>query len=88
MSTSSLPDSRHGVANSLVECFTPEVARRVVALRLDPTTDARMELLAEKANEGRLTSEERDEYESLNADLLWLSTIQALARAYLRQPGA
>ena len=37
----------------LTECFTPEVAVRVVGLRARPEIEARIEELATKANEGQ-----------------------------------
>ena len=38
----------------VTQCFTPEVAERLIALRPDPTIQAKIEELAEKANEGQL----------------------------------
>jgi hypothetical protein len=46
-------------------CFTPQVAKRIVELRLDPELTARIELLGEKANEGALTPAEDDEYNEM-----------------------
>ncbi len=44
----------------LAACLTPEVARRIVDLRLDdPSTLERLDYLREKANEGMLTEQER-----------------------------
>ena len=48
----------------MVQTFTPEVARSLIQLRADPELQARMDELAEKCNEGRLTAEEREEYET------------------------
>ena len=44
--------------------FTPEVAKALVELRADPALQARMDELAEKCNEGQLTPDEREEYET------------------------
>jgi len=38
--------------------------QRIVELRIDPEIQARVEVLADKANEGLLSEEERDEYKS------------------------
>ena len=45
----------------LASCLTPEVAQQVVALRADPEVQARLDDLADKANEGRLSAEESQE---------------------------
>jgi hypothetical protein len=47
---------------SLAECFTPEVARRVVDLRFDQDLQSRFDELADKCNEGAPSAEEREEY--------------------------
>jgi hypothetical protein len=39
----------------VVRTLTPKVAKAVVELRADPELQARMDELAEKCNEGRLT---------------------------------
>ncbi|MBU4398186.1 MAG: DUF896 domain-containing protein, partial [Planctomycetes bacterium] len=46
----------------VTQCFTPEVAERLVALRADAETQARIEELAGKANEGELSPDELAEY--------------------------
>ncbi len=64
----------------LTACLTPEVAQRIVDLRLDdPSTLQRLEYLREKANEGTLTNPEQVEYEGFveGNDLLMLIKDQA-----------
>jgi hypothetical protein len=68
----------------MVQTFTPEVARSLVRLRADPESQARMDELAEKCNEGRLTSEEREEYETSVRFANYLAIIQAKARRLLK----
>ena len=61
-------------------CLTPEVAQRIVDLRLDdPSTLERLDYLREKANEGTLTDEERTEYDGFveGNDLVMLIKDQA-----------
>jgi len=58
-------------------------ARRALAIRADPVTRARVEVLAEKCNEGQLTPEERAEYECYVSTSTLLATVQAKARALL-----
>ena len=39
----------------VTQCFTAEVAKRLISLPPDPTVQARIAELAEKANEGQLS---------------------------------
>jgi hypothetical protein len=66
-------------------CFTPQVAERIVGLRLDPDLTARIELLASKANEGALTVEEEEEYKDYVEGGDMLALLQAKARRFLKQ---
>jgi len=50
------------VLDPLAECLNSEAARRIVNLSIDPEIQARVAVLAERSNEGELTSEERAEY--------------------------
>jgi hypothetical protein len=54
-------------------------------LQADPDAQARMEILAEKANEGTLSAEERREYESWVRAGTMISLLQAKARLYLKR---
>ncbi len=50
-------------------CLDAESARKLVDLRIDPAVQARVDVLAEKANEGLLTEPERAEYAAyINTD--------------------
>jgi hypothetical protein len=64
----------------VVRTLTPEVAKAIVELRADPEVQARMDELAEKCNEGRLTPDERDEYETNILFGNFIAIIQAKAR--------
>ena len=48
----------------LCRCLDAESAKKVVEMRIDPVVQARVNVLAERANEGLLTPEERAEYEA------------------------
>lgn len=76
------------VLDPLVECLTPEAARTVVALRADPELQARLDQLADRANEGSLTTAERAEYEKLRATFHMVTLFQSKARQLLnaKQP--
>ena len=53
----------------LSRCLNAESAKRVAELRIDPVVQARVDVLAERANEGLLSPDERSEYEAyINAD--------------------
>jgi hypothetical protein len=45
----------------VADCLTPEVAERIAALRAEPVAQARIDYLAELANEGQLTETQRAE---------------------------
>jgi len=51
-----------GLWDPLTRCFDAESTRRVSELRIDPTVQSRIDSLAERANEGVLSEEERAEY--------------------------
>lgn len=72
------------ILDPVTDCFTPQVARRLAELRADQKTQARLDLLAEKANEGQLTPEEDIEYKQSIDAIDVLAILQAKARAYLR----
>jgi len=74
--------------DSLIEpftdCLTPEAAAKIVGVRADSATQARIDELAEKANEGLLTDDERDDYDRLLAWFHIVTILQAKARRVLR----
>jgi hypothetical protein len=68
--------------------FTPELARQLADFRADPQTQAHIEELAEKCNEGLLTPDEREEYEAYVSAINFVSILQAKARRILKQSAA
>lgn len=62
-----------------------DVARRIVNLEADEALQQRVEHLARKANEGELTPQEREEYNTYVEAGDVLATLQALARRTLQQ---
>ncbi len=66
-------------------CFTTEGAQALAELQADPVAQARVEELAEKCNEGQLTTEERLEYETYVHVGNLIGILQAKARLYLKQ---
>ena len=67
------------------ECLTPEVAQRIANLQLDSQSQARLDELAAKANEGQLTDDERQEYEEFIEGIDLMGILKARARTVLTQ---
>ena len=73
------------ILDPLAECFTPQVAHRLIELTADPQTQVHLDVLANKANEGQLTADEDAEYKQAIDAIDMVAILQAKARAYLRQ---
>lgn len=71
------------VLEPIGQCLTPGVARKLVALRADPDLQARIDELANKSNQGRLSHEERTEYETYVRAIHFLTALQSKARRLL-----
>jgi hypothetical protein len=69
----------------LTDCLTPEVAQRIVNLQLDAQSQARLDELAAKANDGQLTDDERQEYEEFVEGIDLMGILKARARTVLAQ---
>jgi len=67
----------------MADAFTPEVARRIVELRAEPTLQAHIDALADKASRGTLTPEEERDYRSCIEAADIIGIIQAKARRFL-----
>ena len=77
-----------GILDALSRCLDAESAGRVVDFEIDPETQARVGILAKRANEGLLTADERAEYEAfVNLDD-FLSVLQLKARRQLQTNGS
>lgn len=77
------------VLNRLLEplgqLLSPEVARKVVKYRFDAKSQAHINKLARKCNEGLLTESERREYETYVHTIDFIAILQAKARALLKR---
>lgn len=67
----------------VLDCLTPDVAQRMVDTKVDQQTQAHIDELAEKANEGELTDAERSEYESCVEAIDLVAILKAKARRVL-----
>jgi len=65
---------------ALSHCLDTESARRITEFRIDPGVQARVDLLAEKANQGDLTHDERSEYEAFINASDFISILKLKAR--------
>jgi len=54
-----------GLLGPLSRCLDAESARRVIEFRVDSAVQKKVDSLAERANEGLLSEDERTEYEAL-----------------------
>ena len=82
MSTTVLDRFLDPVAN----CLTPDVAQSIVSVGIDAQTQTRLDELADKANLGTLTEEERIEYEEYVEGMDFIGILKAKARKVLEQP--
>ncbi len=64
--------------------LTPEVAKRLVGFRADAKSQARLDELAEKCREGRLSDKERAEYDTYLSAIDFVTVLQAKARSVLK----
>lgn len=68
-------------------CFNLDVARALLSLRVSDNTQARVNELAEKCNEGQITPEEQNEYQAYIQASTLIGILQAKARRVLQQTG-
>ncbi len=86
----SRPDDKmlDGLFDALSRCLTPSVARKIVGVRAAPELQARIDELAVKCNEGRLTVEEQAQYESFVRAIHFVTILQSRARRLLARTQA
>ena len=80
MSTLETNEGLARLLDPLAECFSPEVAKKVAALEADNQVQARIDELAEKANEGTLTDKEDAEYMAYIRAMDVVAVLQKKAR--------
>jgi hypothetical protein len=71
------------VSSSLNE----DAARKLIGLKADAKTQARVAALARRCNEGQLSTEEREEYETYVMAGEFIAILQAKARNLLARRG-
>ena len=83
MSPSALAAVLDRLLDPVGRALNREAAEKLVALRADAKTQAVIDKLAAKCNEGRLTAAEREQYESFVVAGDVLAVLQTKARAVL-----
>lgn len=86
MSSPSSPGLLEALADSVAACLDAPSLRAIANMELDPKTRNRLDELAEKANEGQLSADERVEYQSFIGVSEFLGLAQLRARARLGLP--
>lgn len=66
----------------LGECFSREGAQRVLSLRIDAATQAKLDDFATRNKEGKLSAKERAEYDSCIRALDVIAILQTKARSF------
>jgi hypothetical protein len=72
-----------GLLEPLSRCLDAASARRILDLKVDPPVQERIDTLAERANEGTLSDNERSEYEALINAADFISILKIKAQLHL-----
>ena len=72
----------------VTQCLTPDVARRIAALRASPRMQSKLDDFADKCSEGTLTAAERSEYDTCVRAINFIGLLQAKARAVIAADAA
>jgi hypothetical protein len=87
MKDASAVDVLNDLLDPLTRCLDAESARRVAEFRVSPNVEEKIRVLAEKANEGLLTEDERADYEAIinTADII--SILKLKTERHLKSNG-
>ena len=88
MNTARTSDLLDRLLDPVGRCLTADAAQRLVDLRADPALQRRVDRLADRANEGELTADEREEYETYISAANLIAILQAKARDALARDAA
>ena len=83
MTTTQLPTLGQ-LLDPLGDCFSKDMAERILALRIDAVNQAKLDDYAVRNKEGRLTAKERAEYDTCIQALDVIAILQSKARAILK----
>ena len=88
MNTARTSDLLDRLLDPVGRCLTADAARQLVDLRADPALQRCVDRLADRANEGQLTANEREEYEAYISAANLIAILQAKARDALARETA
>ena len=77
-----------GLLDPLSRCLDAESAQRVVEFSFDPAVQARIDTLAERANDGVLSEEEGAEYDAFINAADFISILKLKVRRQLNSNGS
>lgn len=78
-----MTDTLDRLLDPVSRCLTPEAARALVNLRADPSIQARLDELADRNTENRLSPEEREQYDLYLSTVSVITVLQSKARMIL-----
>ncbi len=79
-----MTDTLDRLLDPVSRCLTPEAARALVNLRADPSIQARLDELADRNTENRLTPDEREQYDLYLSAISVITVLQSKARMILK----
>lgn len=79
------PEALEKLLKPVSRSLNREAAEKLLLLRVDAKTQSRLDKLARKSNEGRLTDAERAEYEAWVWAIDFIGILQSQARERLSQ---
>ena len=88
MGDRSVPTALDGLLEPLSRCLDAESAQRIAEFRVDPAVQARIGVLAERANDGVLSDDEQGEYEALISAADFISILKLKAQRQLKSNGS
>lgn len=87
MGNSTVATAMDSLLDPLSRCLDAESAQRVAEFRIDPVVQARIDILAQRANDGVLNEEERAEYEAYTNAADFISILKLKTRRQLNSNG-
>jgi len=87
MSDASSVDLLNDLLDPLSRCLDADSARRVAEFRVGPAVKERIQVLADKANEGLLSEDERADYEAIINTAEIISILKLKAQRQLKSNG-
>jgi len=87
MENPAVVEALDGLLEPLSRCLDTESAQCVGEFRLNPALQARIDILAERANDGELSDDERAEYEAFGDAVDFISIFQIKSQRQLKSNG-